>query len=65
VRAAINRFFIGAAVLFAAAPAAEAQQAGKAARLGVLLFGTPAGDPNVTAFRQGHSERLARLAVAA
>ncbi len=33
--------------------AAEAQQAGKVARLGVLLFGTPATDPNLAAFVAG------------
>jgi putative ABC transport system substrate-binding protein len=33
--------------------AAGAQQAGKVARLGVLLFGTPAGDPNLAAFVAG------------
>src|SRR6266571_2702139 len=33
--------------------AAEAQQAGKVARLGVLLFSTPAADPNLPAFLGG------------
>src|SRR5437667_6844773 len=33
--------------------AAEAQQAGKVARLAVLLFGTPATDPNLAAFVAG------------
>jgi putative tryptophan/tyrosine transport system substrate-binding protein len=33
--------------------AAEAQQTGKVARLGVLLFGTPATDPNLAAFVAG------------
>ena len=33
--------------------AVEAQQTGKVARLGVLLFGTPATDPNLAAFRAG------------
>src|SRR5438094_7977266 len=32
---------------------AEAQSAGKVARLGVLLFGTPATDPNLAAFVGG------------
>ena len=36
-----------------ALPATEAQQAGKVARLGVLLFGTPTGDPNLAAFVAG------------
>ncbi len=49
---------IGLAVVLSAscvlAPlAAEAQQAGKVARLGVLLFGTPATDPNLAAFVAG------------
>ena len=45
------------AVLLLAVPfSGEAQQAGKVARLGVLLFSTPEGDPNVAAFRQGLSE---------
>jgi ABC-type uncharacterized transport system substrate-binding protein len=35
---------------------AEAQQSGKVPRLGVLLYGTPEGDPNLAAFRQGLSE---------
>jgi len=33
--------------------AAQAQPAGKVARLGVLLFSTPAADPNLPAFRAG------------
>src|SRR5438132_4871919 len=33
--------------------ATEAQQAGKVTRLGVLLFGTPATDPNLAAFVAG------------
>ena len=33
--------------------AAEGQSAGKVARLGVLLFGTPATDPNLAAFVGG------------
>ena len=32
---------------------AEAQQTGKVARLGVLLFGTPATDPNLASFLSG------------
>jgi putative ABC transport system substrate-binding protein len=48
---------IGLAVVLtlslAVAPATEAQQAGKVARLGVLLFGTPTGDPNLAAFVAG------------
>jgi len=34
-------------------PATEAQQPGKVARLAVLLFGTPASDPNLAAFVAG------------
>jgi putative ABC transport system substrate-binding protein len=41
------------AVSLALAPLAAAQQAGKVARLGVLLFGTPATDPNLAAFVDG------------
>ena len=49
---------IGLAVIltlsFVLAPlAAEAQQTGKVARVGVLLFGTPAADPNLAAFVSG------------
>ena len=32
------------------------QPASKAARLGVLLFSTPEGDPSLSAFRQGLTE---------
>ena len=39
--------------LILAPPAAEGQLAGKVARLGVLLFGTPATDPNLAAFVGG------------
>ncbi len=42
--------------LLAAPLAAGAQQASKMARLGVLLFSTPEGDPNLATFRQGLSE---------
>ena len=57
LRSTISRVVIGVAVLLLAAPpSGEAQQAGRLARLGVLLFSTPEGDPNVTAFRQGLSE---------
>jgi putative ABC transport system substrate-binding protein len=35
---------------------AEAQQTAKIVRLGVLLFSTPEGDPNLASFRQGLSE---------
>jgi len=42
------------AVSFVLAPlVVEAQQTGKIARLGVLLFGTPATDPNLAAFLSG------------
>ncbi|PYM91094.1 MAG: ABC transporter substrate-binding protein [Candidatus Rokuibacteriota bacterium] len=49
---------IGLAVIltlsFVLAPlAAETQQTGKVARVGVLLFGTPAADPNLAAFVSG------------
>ena len=57
MRSMINGLFFCVAVLLLAAPlSGEAQQAGKVARVGVLLFSTPEGDPNVTAFRQGLSE---------
>ena len=53
----MRRFVIGVAIpLLAALLAAEAQQMAKIARLGVLLFSTPEGDPNLAAFRQGLSE---------
>ena len=39
--------------LLAASLAREAQPAGKVARLGVLLFTTPAADPNLSAFLAG------------
>ena len=38
------------------APLAAEAQAGKIARLGVLLFSTPEGDPNLQAFGKGLSE---------
>ncbi|HEY7539630.1 MAG TPA: ABC transporter substrate-binding protein [Methylomirabilota bacterium] len=41
------------AVSLVLAPLAAAQPAGKAARVGVLLFGTPATDPNLAAFVDG------------
>jgi ABC-type uncharacterized transport system substrate-binding protein len=45
---------LGAALLLATAPLAlHAQPAGKVARLGVLLFGTPATDPNLASFVAG------------
>jgi putative tryptophan/tyrosine transport system substrate-binding protein len=57
LRSKISRVVIGVAVLLLGAPlSGEPQQAGTVARLGVLLFSTPEGDPNVTAFRQGLSE---------
>jgi putative ABC transport system substrate-binding protein len=37
----------------AASPGAEGQPGGKVARVGVLLFGTPATDPNLAAFVAG------------
>ena len=39
--------------VFAAPLAAEAQPAGKVARIGVVLFGMPATDPNLAAFVAG------------
>ena len=57
MKSTITGFLMGVALLLLAAPlSGQAQQAGKVARLGVLLFGTPEGDPNVIAFRQGLSE---------
>jgi putative ABC transport system substrate-binding protein len=49
------RFVLALAISFLVAPlAAEAQPAGKVARLGVLLLS--AGDPNLAAFRKGLQE---------
>lgn len=45
-----------AVVVLAALPLAEAQPARKPARVGVLLFSTPAGDANLAAFRRGLAE---------
>jgi putative ABC transport system substrate-binding protein len=42
-----------ALAFIAAPPGAEAQSAGKVARLGVLLFSTPAADPNLPALLAG------------
>ncbi|MEJ8826591.1 ABC transporter substrate-binding protein [Variovorax humicola] len=58
MRSTITAFLVSAAVLFllAAPPPAEAQQAGKVARVGVLLFSAPEADPNAAAFRQGLSD---------
>jgi len=57
LRSMITGLVVGVAVVLLAAPlSGEAQEAGKVARLGVLLFSTPEGDPNVTAFRQGLNE---------
>jgi putative tryptophan/tyrosine transport system substrate-binding protein len=54
---AILRAFIAVTVaLLAAAPGAEAQQARKLARVGILLFSTPQGDANLAALRQGLDE---------
>ena len=53
----VSRFIIGVPILLLAALlGAEAQQASRITRLGVLLFSTPEGDPNLAAFRQGLSE---------
>jgi hypothetical protein len=48
-----RRAFIGTLTggLLAAPPAVEAQQTGKVWRIGVLLFSTPATDPNLPVFR--------------
>lgn len=56
MRPTITRFFIGVAILLVAPLGGEAQQAGKVARLGVLLFSTPEGEPNLAAFRRGLGE---------
>jgi putative tryptophan/tyrosine transport system substrate-binding protein len=49
-----GRVMVGAGVmLLASLLGAEAQQTTKMARLGVLLFSAPEGDPNLAAFRQG------------
>ena len=50
-----RRFVTGLGVLLASPLAAEAQQAGKAARIGMLRQGSPP-DPNVEAFKQGLRE---------
>jgi ABC-type uncharacterized transport system substrate-binding protein len=47
--------FLGLAIL-GLSPMAGAQRSSPSARLGVLLFGTPAGDPNFTSFREGLRE---------
>jgi putative ABC transport system substrate-binding protein len=44
--------FLGLAIL-GLPPSAGAQRSGPAARLGVLLFGTPDRDPNLASFREG------------
>ena len=52
-----SRFVIGVTILLVTTVVgAEAQQTAKLARLGVLLFSTPEGDPNLASFRQGLSE---------
>jgi putative tryptophan/tyrosine transport system substrate-binding protein len=57
VRLKVSRFIIGVAIpLLVALLGAEAQQTAKIARLGVLLFSTPEGDPNLATFRQALSE---------
>jgi putative tryptophan/tyrosine transport system substrate-binding protein len=47
--------FLGLAIL-GLPPVGEAQRTGSAARLGVLLFGTPARDANLASFREGLRE---------
>ena len=57
MRVALPGFIIGVAILFlTTSSGVEAQQVGKIARLGVLLFSTPEGDPNLPTFRQGLGE---------
>ena len=57
MRLKVSRFIIGVAIpLLVALLGAEAQQTAKIARLGVLLFSTPEGDPNLATFRQALSE---------
>lgn len=52
--ATITRFTaLAAALFFAASLPAHGQPGGKVARLGVLLFGTPATDPNLPALLAG------------
>ena len=52
-----SRFVIGVTMLLVSTEVgAEAQQTAKIARLGVLLFSTPEGDPNLASFRQSLSE---------
>ena len=46
-------FVAGLGAVLAVPLGAEAQRAGKVARLGVLLFSTPAADPNLPAFLGG------------
>ena len=57
MKSTITGLLMGVVVLLLAAPlSGQVQQAGKVARLGVLMFGVPEADPNITAFRQGLSE---------
>ena len=46
-------FLAGSFALLAVPLAGQAQEAGKVARIGVLLFGTPATDPNLASFVAG------------
>jgi len=46
-----------AALLFWITPAAEAQQPGRTARIGVLLFNTPESHPDLLAFRESLRQR--------
>ncbi|MGH8725378.1 MAG: ABC transporter substrate-binding protein [Burkholderiales bacterium] len=50
-----RQFLLSASALFAV-PLTVYAQTGKIARVGVLLFSTPDGDPNLLAFRQGLSD---------
>ena len=50
------RLILLAVLLLVASLCAQAQQAGKTAHVGILLFSSPAGDPNLAAFRQGLGE---------
>jgi len=48
----VSAILVVALSVLAAPLAADAQQAGKVARVGVLLYSTPQADPNISSFRQ-------------
>ena len=57
MKSTITGLFIGVAVVLLASPlGGQAQQVGKVARLGVLLFDNPEADQNFIAFRKGLAE---------